>query len=173
MDGAAMARAGRKRKYPRNIAPAVNYRAMAALQPHRRGLPEAHRLDQKAATRLGCLCLVGMITEAQYLAGLDYAHATGQYLSTVEAPRSLSGSGGGYDCKPDSCPAGSCECLRRVVRYDELYCVLAKAGRRPLIEVNRVAVHNQRSSELEVLRIGLNALARHLRLTNDRKSAYG
>ena len=61
-----MARGGRRRKQGARyrsgaiVREKFDFRALAALQPHRVWLPEAKRLDQKAASPLGCLNLLGI-----------------------------------------------------------------------------------------------------------------
>lgn len=165
-----MSRAGRKHKCKTAVGaksiPAINYRAMAAEQPHRIWLPEPARLDQRADSVLGCLYLNKRISESQYLAGEVYARRVGSYRATIGSPRSLAGSGKGYDCKPDGCniEPDTCECHRRRLAYEELFEVLTRAGRKPMLVVNRVAIHNQAclNGEISLLHTGLWALARHL-----------
>jgi hypothetical protein len=115
-----MARRGRRRKFgPRNRSGDLartnseskfDFRALAALQPHRVWLPQEKRLDQKAASPLGCLNLLGVITDAQYRAGLRYAIVVGKYRAVIETPSATAGSGRGYDCP------GSAACGRDAVR---------------------------------------------------------
>ena len=165
-------RSGRKRKSgPRQPngrlkSPAINYRALAAIQPHRKWLPEAARLDQRADTILGGLFLTKRISEALYLAGEVYAQRVGAYRTTINGPRSLAGSGKGYDCAPSGCriEPDSCECARRRRDYEELFDILSQSGRKSVMVVNKVAVHNQpcMGEELPFLNTGLAALARHL-----------
>lgn len=178
--GAAMARAGRNRKAGRRTAngelarPAVNYRAMAALQPHRRALPEDARLSSEATTELGRAFLRGQITEPEHLAGQEYARRIGQYRATVCGPRATSGAGRWSGCNPDRCrlDGGDCECLRRRRDYQELQEVVAGEGRRVEMAVNRIVAHDQEPSlnDIILLSVGLSALARHLHLTNRQKS---
>ena len=64
-----MARRGRKRKigirHPGGtlVQPRFDVRDLATLQPHRVWLPEEKRMDQKAASPLGCLNLLGVLTD--------------------------------------------------------------------------------------------------------------
>ena len=181
MHGAAMARVGRKRKSGRRHAngelahPAVNYGALAALQPHRRSLPVNARLSQDATTELGRAFLRGQITEAEHLAGQEYARRIGQYRATVCGPRTTAGAGRWSGCNPDLCrfEGGDCECLRRRRDYQEFQEVIAKAGRRVEMAVNRVVAHDQTPifHDIYLLSLGLSALARHMRLTNRQKNA--
>ena len=165
-------RAGRKRKSgPRDSngrlkAPAVNYRALAAEQPHRKWLPEAARLDQRADSVLGCLYLNKHISEELYLAGEIYARRMGAYRATIEGPRALAGNGRGYDCRPSGCQVEPdiCECARRRRDFNELFQVLTRAGHKELMTVSKVVVYNQNcmAGEIKTLRTGLSALARYL-----------
>lgn len=175
-----MSRAGRKRKSGRRHAngelahPAVNYGALAALQPHRRGLPVNARLSQDATTELGRAFLRGQITEAEHLAGQEYARRIGQYRATVCGPRAGAGSSRWSGCNPDLCrlDGGSCECLRRRQDYQEFQHVVAMQGRRVELAVGWVVSHDRvpMKDEIALLSIGLSALARHMRLTNRQKS---
>jgi hypothetical protein len=96
-----MARPGRKRKIgPRHpggdlVRPQFDARSLATLQPHRVWLPEEKRMDQKAASPLGCLNLLGVLTDAQYLAGVRYAVVVGKYRAVIETPRATAGAGRG------------------------------------------------------------------------------
>jgi hypothetical protein len=180
--GVAMAKAGRKRKSGYRTAsgalarPKVDFRAMAAGQPHRSWLPVDKQLDQKADSPLGALNLIGVLTDDQYLAGQRFSVIVGEYRAQLGGPTAVAGSGRGYDCNPLGCAdeGGMCECLRRKNRYEGCYEILHEAGRKVLMVVNRVVLHGQRcmSGELESLRCGLNVLGRHLGLTGTRKSVH-
>jgi len=96
---------GRKRKPgPRTAsgqlsrsAAAVAYRdegAVVRQQPHRRWLPEDKRADQRAETVLGRMRLGGMLTEAQYQAGVRWAaivHRMHVALCVPRGPISIAG----------------------------------------------------------------------------------
>ncbi len=178
--GAAMARAGRKRKQGRRspngdlARPAVNYAALAALQPHRRVLPPDARLSQDATTELGRAFLRRQITEPEHLAGQEYARRIGQYVATIAGPRAGVGTGRWPGCNPDLCleDGSDCECRRRLRDYQEFHEVVARCGRRVEIAVNRIVQHDQTPvfSDIYLLSIGLSSLARHMRLTNRQKT---
>jgi hypothetical protein len=116
-------RKGRKRKSGRRTPSGaiarkpVDYRSMAALQPHRIRLPEALRSDEKAESVLGCLNLIYRIskrtaanrpgiTDEQYEAGRRYRRLVGAYLAHVGAPRSTAGSG---TARTATLVTGACE----------------------------------------------------------------
>ncbi len=108
-----MGKAGRKRKTgvkrePNGKPSRVGHRATAeqdamsvAAEYRQRvfGLSEADRMDQKAATLLGRLCLHGVISEAQWQAGEDWLALSVAMSALVNAPRGFSttSSGGVVD----------------------------------------------------------------------------
>jgi hypothetical protein len=168
-----MARSGRRRKLgPRHrsgdlVRPHFDLRELATLQPHRVWLPEEKRLDQKAASPLGCLNLLGVLSDKQYRAGVRYAVVVGEYRAVIESPRATAGSGRGYDCTGDAhCGrdlARPCECRRRKERYDAAFAAVIEAGQRAARAVARVAVHGEPCpcGGLADLKRGLDALAKH------------
>jgi hypothetical protein len=167
-----MARAGRKRKQGRRHpsgklvrqASAVNYRAMAAEQPHRRDLPVDKRQDRLAASNFGRMHLTGRINELQHLAGERYAMVVGAYRATIQGPKAMSGSGRGYECVcARSDVAEQCECHRRRAAYERAFVALHCAGRPALMTVNAAAVQDQSCPVAGILelRTGLDALAKH------------
>jgi hypothetical protein len=168
-----MARRGRKRKnglrHPGGDLVRVQFdlRAFSGLQPHRVWLPQEQRLDQKAASPLGCLNLLGVLSDAQYLAGVRYAVVVGQYRAVIETPRATAGAGRGYDCAGDrNCGndgTAPCECRRRKERYDAAFAAVIEAGQRAARAVARVAVHGEQCPRgaLPDLKRGLDALAMH------------
>jgi hypothetical protein len=168
-----MARRGRKRKigfrHPGGelMRPRFDVRGLATVQPHRVWLPEEKRMDQKAASPLGCLNLLGVLTDAQYLAGVRYAVVVGKYRAVIETPRATAGAGRGYDCAGDlNCgrdPGSSCECRLRKQRYDAAFTAVIEAGQRAARAVARVAVHGEQCPRgaLPDLKRGLDALGRH------------
>ena len=182
-----LGRAGRHRKrrarYPSGrIKPdekKPDDRIRASRQPHRRNLPPDVRLSEKAESPLGRLNLRGAITDEQLEGGRLYAVIVGQYRSVIEAPRSTAGSGRGSGCV-ENCsllanPFGDglvrCTCLEARRRYDAAFEAVAKVGRRPLMEVNLVAVQGAElpPEHLVYLDVGLTALARHFGLTGRRE----
>jgi hypothetical protein len=168
-----MARRGRKRKiglrHPGGDLVRLQFdlRGLATLQPHRVWLPEEKRMDQKAGSPLGCLNLLGVLTDAQYLAGVRYAVVVGKYRAVIETPSATAGAGRGYDCPGDlKCgrgPGEDCECRQRKERYDEAFAAVIEAGQRAARAVARVAVHGEQCPRgaLPDLKRGLDALAKH------------
>ena len=172
-----MPRRGRKRKFGHRdasvnlIRARMEFRELAALQPHRVWLPQSQRLDQKAASPLGCLNLLGVLSSRQYLAGIRYAVVVGKYRAVIESPRATAGAGRGYDCTGDpQCGRDQgriCECRRRKARYDAAFAAVMVAGQRAARAVAHVAVHGETCPQglLDHLKRGLDALARHFGLT--------
>lgn len=175
-------RKGRKRKSGRRTESGqlarkpVDYRAMAALQPHRSWLPAALRTDEKAGTILGCLNLLNRISDHEYEAGRRYSVIVGAYLAMANAPRGTAGAGKGYDCSGEqSCSetrqliGQTCICLDRTERFNRAYEAISRRGGRPShMAVNWVAIqdHPCGPDHLEALKLGLSALASHFGLTN-------
>jgi hypothetical protein len=151
----------------------VDYRALAGQQPHRRWLPESHRSDERAGSTLGSLNILYRtsvlpnankpgVTDEQHEAGRRYAVIVGAYRAMIGAPRGDGGSGRGYACRGEE-GCYPCLCLARQKNYSNAYEALAEAGRPAVMAVNAVAVHDQRA-DLDSLRAGLTALARHFGL---------
>jgi hypothetical protein len=170
-----MARIGRKRKHGQRhrsgdlARPAVDYRALAAQQPHRRILPEAQRLDQRAGTALGTLFLTGRISEQACEAGERYSVICGRYRAVIMAPRGQAPSGRGYLCGAETTcreDGATCECRRRKERYDAAFEALSRAGQRAAVAVARVAVQGETCpiGMLGPLQWGLAVLAEHFGL---------
>lgn len=169
-------RKGRKRRSTRrepNGKPQrvpVDYRAMASFNPDRRGLPEALRTHERAGSELGRLNLKKRISEHEYEAGRRYSGIVGAYRAMIGVPRGLSGNGRGYDCSgAAACPPETCICRQRQDRYDDAYCSIRTHAAH--MAVNAVAIHDQAIPpyQIEHLRAGLSALARHFGLTGRQK----
>jgi hypothetical protein len=186
-------RKGRKRKSGRRTATGalvrhvpIDYRSMAALQPHRIRLPEALRADEKAESELGRLNLFYRIskrtagnrpgiTDEQYEAGRRYAVLVGAYLAAAGAPRATAGNGHGSH----ECLSGACEkCQQTVERYMRAHESIGRACmgiprtcRHTHAAVNWVVIDDNlcNAEQLEYLKLGLSALADHFGLTNRRK----
>lgn len=161
----------------------VDYRALSAEQPHRRGLPEEMRLFQEAGTPFGRLFLTGQLERPgdpgqgwrRHEAGKKYAERVQGYLSSIGAPMDGFPQGKGYPCTGSpQCGQGEreppCECRKRKREYEEAYEALAEAGHRAQVEVAHVAVHGRACGNLTYLLIGLDALVRQL-LTNRSNNA--
>jgi hypothetical protein len=188
-------RKGRKRKSGRRTASGavvrapIDYRAMAALQPHRIRLPEALRGDEKAESVLGCLNLIYRIskrtagnrpgiTDAQYEAGRRYSVLVGAYLAMAGAPRSTAGSGyGGHTCLTgacDKCRATTDQYMRAHEAIGRDCMGVPRIARQTHAAVNWVVIddHLCNAEQFDWLKRGLSALADHFGLTNHRKQAH-
>lgn len=163
-------RKGRKRKSGRREpsgrcarAAAVDYRAMAALNPDRIGLPEALRTHERAGSSLGRLNLKKRISDHEYEAGQRYSVIVGAYRAMIGVPGHLVGAGKGYQCRGDAF-CDPCLCRQRKERYDDAYCSIRTYAAH--LAVNAVAIHDHDISpdQLVYLREGLAALARHFGL---------
>jgi hypothetical protein len=174
-------RKGRKRKSGRRTASGaiarkpVDYRALAALQPHRIRLPEALRSHERAESVLGCLSLLRRISEPQYEAGRRYAVLVGAYLAHAGAPRSTAGNAHGSH----KCISGACEqcqaAVDRFMRSHEAigrHCYgIPRIYRNTHAAVNWVVIDDRLCNleQLEWLKRGLTALAEHFGLTHRRR----
>ncbi len=141
----------------------VDYRAQAAAQPHRRHLPEALRLSEKAGSVIGCLNLIGRISDHEYEAGRRYSVIVGAYHSVIGCPTAMSGGGRGQGCTGEA-NCDPCECRFLTNRYMRAY--EAIPNRKAHMAINRIVVGDELCdpSQLVHLRDGLNALARHFGL---------
>jgi hypothetical protein len=173
-----MARPGRKRSNnPRyssgrvvNSAEreSVNRRDLAEFQPHRRGLPEAQRLDQRAESLLGRLNLRGDLTDQQYDAGKQFSAIVVAYLAVIDAPNPFASAGDGTRGRS---VLGDDECARRKERYDRAYEALWSAGQRPTRAVSSIAVHDREINlDLIYLTNGLDKLSEHFGYTRRTKA---
>jgi hypothetical protein len=159
---------GRKRKKgPREAngrlrrVKAADPKAVAKLQPHRRGVPAAVAHDPKAECILGRLCLNGFINEMQYQAGVKYRTTVTRYRSAIEAPRASEASMTGALAGPSG--GGSPISEQRQIeirnRYMRAFEALEQAG--AARDVAHCAVFDRPPFELDKVRRGLDALALH------------
>jgi hypothetical protein len=120
--------------------------------PHR-SFAGANRLDVRLESEFGRLFFRGMISRIEYEAGVRYANVVLMYLSTTDAPEPYG--------REDLSSIEDDECFRRKMSMSAAKLVLKNAGRRCGHVVDRVTVYEQplRDGELEILRIGLRALA--------------
>lgn len=136
------------------------------------------RLDPKAESALGRLSLARVITPAQYDAGAMYVKIVGEWRSVIGSPKATAGSGRGSECwiasSSGACLVVDCPCERKQKRYTRAFRLLTDTGREALMAVNRVAVHGEEIGEEEIanLVLGLDALAKHFGLTDERKSTH-
>jgi hypothetical protein len=165
--GRPMASPGRKRKNaPRKPGGRLKQRACdrmetASSQPHRRGLSEKDKLDEKAECLLGRMNLQKQISDAQYRAGAEFERVVARYRKVIDAPNPHPGSIAGVGAYGRS-EISREECERRKQRYDDAFEALGAVCRRSLMAVSDVAVHDRPARfEMTYLRAGLDALAGH------------
>jgi hypothetical protein len=166
-------RRGRKRKSRARTPsgqlvklPPPDFRAMAALQPHRVGLPEAVRASELAGSYLGRLQAAKRISSQMREAGERYAFLVSSYYATLPLPQRPHGVldlGGGTAADCRDCTAENCECFERRKRYARAYEALAREGRSATMAVNDAAVRGT-PAEIKSLVRGLGALARYFGL---------
>ena len=147
--------------------PLVSPAAVAATQPHRKGLGDC-AADQKAESELGRLALRGQISALQYLAGQRYAAQWRAYLATLDGPRSPQrGHGRGNPCA--GCDGADCACDRAKRAWERSVRLLNRAE---VVVTARVCCWDVPcpSWAKPVLICGLDALAESLGLTTRNKS---
>lgn len=168
---ATITRKGRKRKSGRRTPcgdlarKSPDDRLLAALQPHRRVLPEKHRMSEKATTVLGRLNLFGRITDEQLEAGRKYAAGVNAYRAVIGAIDPLMAPAPGYggDISKE-------EAKRRKDVYDAAFECLQDKGNKPIRAVNRAAVYDEPAfGILEDLQLGLATLVSHYGLLTSRR----
>lgn len=135
-------------------------------------------MDPKAESSFGRLSLAGVVTLEQYDAGLLYAKAVGEFRAMIGAPSSTSGSGKPAECwiasSGGGCLVVDCPCAKKEKRYGRAYSALWDTGQRSTKAVNAVAIRGEAIPREEIanLKLGLDALARHFGLTDERKSTH-
>lgn len=156
------------------LEPIDSPRAVAASQPHRRGLGDAV-LDQRAESPIGRMALRGEITGMQLLAGERYGGQWRAYLATLDGPRwpwRSSGRGSACDGCPGAEPGDRCACGLAARAWRRSWDVLARVGAATMVTELVAYDIPVAMEEFITLRLGLDALAYELGLTNERKS-YG
>jgi len=134
-------RAGRKRRSGRRkpsgdlVVVKLSRAAVAAGMPHRRGLPEAVRADERAESAFGRMRLRGHITELQFTAGNKWRKVVGAYLATIGPPHGLAGSGSARDLSEDECERRKRECFEGVS-------AISRAGPLAVRAINRVVLED-------------------------------
>jgi hypothetical protein len=155
--------------------PAVSPAAIAATQPHRKGLGD-RAADQRAENELGRMAIRGQVTALQCLAGQRYAAQWRAYLATLDAPRSpRRGHGRGNPCAGCIGPSEDrCACQRAKRSWERSTFALAAADREAVVIIARVCCWDVPCPAwgLPVLRCGLDALAECLGLTTRNKSSH-
>jgi len=131
--------------------------------PHRRGLGEL-ATDQRAETELGRLVLRGTLDATLGLAGETYLALWRGYVWTLAGPRELA-QGGGHGMSCGGCEeAKHCRCWFRRKIFEEAREALKRSGPLVVASVWAVVVMDKPRYDLDLLRIGLTALARHFGL---------
>ena len=109
--------------------------------------------DEHRVSLIGHLFSNGVISEAEYTAGIDYAKAILNYLKTIDAPEPY-----GADISDFSDE----QCLQRKLDMAKARAILNKAGRDAALVVDRVTVYGEQiaPSEIPLLVKGLKELSR-------------
>ena len=143
---------------------AIDPKAVAKRQPHRRGVPAALAHDPKAECMMGRLCLNGDISETQYEAGVKYRTAVLRYRSVIEAPRASEASMTGKLAGPSG--GGTPISERRQIdlrnSYMRAFEAIEQVG--AARDVAHCAVFDRAPFALDKVRRGLDALAVHFGL---------
>jgi len=171
-------RAGRKRKLGTRYAsgdlipqPRMSRELIAAMQPHRRWLPESLRTHPKAESYFGQLNLIGALTDDQYEAGRRFADVVMKYRTVIGAPKAHPSSVSGEFVR-GSVGLDETECAARKQAYEwavESFAKVELDGKRTpgnsqlaMKAVSRVAVYNEDCpTSVDYLLAGLDSLARH------------
>jgi hypothetical protein len=152
--------------------PLVSPAAVAAAQPHRRGLGD-RAADQLAESALGRMALRGQVSELQHLAGQTYGRQWRTYLATLDGPR-WTGKGGtgrvnvcGGCTGPD---VTKCACGLAARLWRRSWDAMERVDAASLV-TDLVAYEVPVSrTDLPLLRAGLDELVFELGLTSARKS---
>lgn len=146
----------------------------ARRQPHRKGLGDKV-LDQRAESAIGRLYLREALTEAQLLAGERYAALWRTYLGTLDGPR-WPGRAQGRVSGCDGCPTPRArkKCACDLASRSWRLCWDRLALHNAAVLVTQVCCYDMLCppDRFELLCTGLDALACHLGLTNQRKRDY-
>jgi hypothetical protein len=149
----------------RTADPTDSPRAIASRMPHRRGLGE-QALDPAAESELGRMRLRGEVSEPEETAGYVYARMWRGYVATLSAPRAPGVAQGAISACM-GCPSPLdrkwciCDLRRRI--YAEAASVLVQTGSGVSPVVHAVVILDRQCpfSSLELLKMGLTALAKH------------
>lgn len=138
------------------------------------GLSEKDARDQKAATYVGRLCLVGRkattdgITEAQYEAASEYLAAYGNFQKAVKSPNALRTGSGGGDQGESADYENRChrwvakfEAMRAAVAYEQAF--HENRGANMFAAIDYLLVRDEMHPHMiGDLRLALNAVGHHL-----------
>ena len=144
----------------------INPRAQVASQPHRLEVHSSHREREEAGTRFGRMMLNGVVTPAQYQAGVEYARLSADHRRAIFAPapepaamRFEAGSRGHAGGMPDDTAQTA------VRRFTAAFNAIGMIGWQ--CAVMRHAVHDGQITddrERALLRCGLDRLVLHFGL---------
>ena len=149
-------------------------RELAALQPHRIGLPADKRLDPLADSYIGRLYLASgkhhgenQITYEMLQAALKFKADFNSYRASIASvdPYQKPAPGWGSDISPQ-------EARRRRIRLDELHAAMMSSrwGQRAAKATSHAVIWEKPFESFEYLTCGLKALAAYYGLTGTRKS---
>lgn len=137
---------------------------MAAMQPHRRGLPEKDRLSEKAISVLGRLNLFGRISDEMLEAGRKYAATVNAYRAVIGAVDPLMQPIPGFGRV-----ISDEEAKRRTVAYNdsiEAIGYMVFGSLKPAKAVSKAAVYDDPAyGSFQDLHLGLSTLAKFYGLT--------
>lgn len=156
-----------------NHEPAISPAAVAATQPHRKGLGD-HAADQLAESTLGRLCLRGLVSPMQHLAGVSYGRQWRTYLATLDGPRWTGKGGSGRVLACQGCPTSGdvtkCACGLAARLWRRSWDALQRVDAACLVTDTVAYDVPVNKADYPVLRAGLDELIWELGLTNNRKS---
>jgi hypothetical protein len=153
-------------------------RAAIAKQPHRRALPDALRLSEKAVTELGRLNLRRFISDEQHEAGQRFQVCVLEYQQSIGSPDTGGRGGPGFPCA-GAINCDPCACKQRKEAFNAATNALLEAGHRVASAVSHVVVHDEAlpppgrrfDERVELLKLGLAALVRHFGLDGRKRRA--
>lgn len=162
----------------------IEMQSIAAAQPHRRHLESNdfnprhaktdRRCDQRAGHPFDAMLLTGVLTELQHMAGMRYAGVAARYRAVIMAPhppgswlgkldRVDGRRGWDEDLTTEDAEA---EARHRKRVYDDAYEALERVGHRSARAIADVVIRGLPCPPgwLDLLKAGLDCLARHFRL---------
>jgi hypothetical protein len=151
-------------------------RELGMMQPHRAWLPEASRLDQRAESELGRIYLAGHITEPQCWAGEKWRGIVQDYRRFLASPVTAgsmlgqmvaSGAGQEEESGTTERPETDEERRTRVLAQHGAAMRAIPRSAFPVMEAVVILDHAHHATQLPALQIGLSALARLWKMTDD------
>ena len=140
----------------------------AAEQPHRRGFVDP--LDPRLESPLGRICAKGLISKAEFDAGVRWRGTYMAWLSTIGATFPHPGAvdpSGGLVAREMACHLTDEQCEEIARKYKAGCKILQSLGRRVFHAVNAIAVFEEPEElgdfeyTVNAARVGLAALSRH------------